>query len=105
MLLYLLLSKFFISIYLWYLFDSATSEFQFVEDRIWLKVLLIIKLELMEFQFYLLFLTTFITPLCIISVNKLLKKIKRIFNSNFNNGNFNDWSFLFFRFSNFLFIF
>ena len=29
--------NFLISIYLWYLFDSSTSSFQFVEDKEWLK--------------------------------------------------------------------
>ena len=31
------LVNFFISIYLWYIFDLTTSEFQFVEDKKWLK--------------------------------------------------------------------
>ena len=35
--------NFLISIYLWYLFDSSTSTFQFVENREWLKGLLTIK--------------------------------------------------------------
>jgi NADH-quinone oxidoreductase subunit M len=30
------LVNFLLSIYLWYLFDQSTSEFQFVEDREWL---------------------------------------------------------------------
>ena len=29
--------NFLISIYLWYLFDTTTSNFQFVEDKEWLK--------------------------------------------------------------------
>ena len=29
------LVNFFLSIYLWFLFDQTTSAFQFVEDRIW----------------------------------------------------------------------
>ena len=28
--------NFFLSIYLWILFDQSISEFQFVEDRIWI---------------------------------------------------------------------
>ena len=31
------LVNFFLSIYLWILFDQSTSEFQFVEDRTWIK--------------------------------------------------------------------
>ena len=32
--------NFFLSIYLWILFDPTTSEFQFVEERIWIKDLI-----------------------------------------------------------------
>ena len=31
------LVNFFLSIYLWIHFDQSTSEFQFVEDRVWIK--------------------------------------------------------------------
>ena len=34
------LVNFFLSIYLWLLFDQSTSEFQFVEDRVWIKDLI-----------------------------------------------------------------
>ena len=34
------LVNFFLSIYLWILFDQSTSEFQFVEDRIWIEGLI-----------------------------------------------------------------
>ena len=43
--------NFLISIYLWYLFDPLNSEFQFVEDKIWLK----------EFINYKVFLTQYCT--------------------------------------------
>ena len=29
--------NFFLSIYLWILFDQSTSEFQFVENRVWIE--------------------------------------------------------------------
>ena len=29
--------NFFLSIYLWYIFDSNISDFQFVEERLWIK--------------------------------------------------------------------
>ena len=35
--------NFLISIYLWLYFDQSTSNFQFIEERTWMKVLLIIK--------------------------------------------------------------
>ena len=31
-------ANFFISLYLWYEFDNSSPEFQFVENRIWIKV-------------------------------------------------------------------
>ena len=34
------LVNFFLSIYLWFLFDQSTSEFQFVEDRVWIEGLI-----------------------------------------------------------------
>ena len=34
------LVNFFLSVYLWILFDQSTSEFQFVEDRVWIKDLI-----------------------------------------------------------------
>ena len=34
------LVTFFLSVYLWILFDQSTSEFQFVEDRLWIKDLI-----------------------------------------------------------------
>ena len=34
------LVNFFLSIYLWILFDQSTSEFQFVEDRVWIEGLM-----------------------------------------------------------------
>ena len=34
------LVNFFLSVYLWILFDQSTSEFQFVEDRAWIKDLI-----------------------------------------------------------------
>jgi len=30
-------ANFILSLYLWYLFDSTTSEFQFLEERLWIK--------------------------------------------------------------------
>ena len=30
-------ANFFVSIYLWYIFDPNTSDFQFVENRLWIE--------------------------------------------------------------------
>ena len=34
------LANFFLSLFLWYLFDNSTSDFQFVENKIWISGLI-----------------------------------------------------------------
>ncbi len=68
------LVNFFLSIYLWFLFDQTTSAFQFVEDRIWIKGLINYKVGVDGISILFIILTTFITPLCIISVNNSITK-------------------------------
>ena len=63
------LVNFLLSIYLWYLFDQSTSEFQFVEDREWLAGFVNYKVGIDGISILFVVLATFITPLCIISVN------------------------------------
>ena len=65
--------NFLLSIYLWFLFDPSTSEFQFVEDRNWLLGLVNYKVGIDGISILFIILTTFITPLCIISVNNTIK--------------------------------
>ena len=65
--------NFLISIYLWYIFDSSTSAFQFVENREWLNGLANYKVGIDGISILFIILTTFITPLCIISVNNTIK--------------------------------
>ena len=65
--------NFFLSIYLWILFDQSISEFQFVEDRIWIKNFINYKVGIDGISILFILLTTFITPLCIISVNNSVK--------------------------------
>ena len=67
------LVNFALSIYLWILFDQTTSEFQFVEDRIWIENLINYKVGIDGISILFILLTTFITPLCIISVNNSIK--------------------------------
>ena len=63
------LVNFFLSIYLWILFDQTTSEFQFVEERVWIQGLVNYKVGIDGISILFIILTTFITPLCIITVN------------------------------------
>ena len=58
---------------MWILFDQSTSEFQFVEDRIWIEGLINYKVGIDGISILFIILTTFITPLCIISVNNSIK--------------------------------
>src|SRR5210317_1440657 len=65
--------NFLISIYLWYQFDPTTSSFQFVENKEWLKGFVNYKVGVDGISILFIILTTFITPLCIISVNNTVK--------------------------------
>ena len=65
--------NFLISVYLWILFDQSTSEFQFVEDRVWIKGFLNYKVGVDGISILFIILTTFIIFLCIISVNNSIK--------------------------------
>ena len=66
--------NFLLSIYLWILFDKSTSEFQFVEQRIWIQDFINYKVGVDGISILFILLTTFISPLCIISVNNSIKK-------------------------------
>ena len=71
--LFISLVNFILSIYLWYLFDNANSSFQFVEEKVWLKGFINYKVGIDGISILFIVLTTFITPLCIISVNSTIK--------------------------------
>ena len=59
----------FLSLYLWILFDNNISTFQFVESRNWILGLINYKVGVDGISILFVLLTTFITPLCILSVN------------------------------------
>ena len=71
--------NFLISVYLWYQFDPTTSDFQFVEDREWLKGFINYKVGIDGISILFIVLTSLITPLCIISVNNTVKDRLRDF--------------------------
>ena len=71
--------NFLISIYLWISFDPSTSAFQFVEERIWIKDFINYKVGVDGISILFILLTTFITPLCIVSVNNTVKNRLRDF--------------------------
>ena len=65
--------NFLISIYLWISFDQSISSFQFVENREWISGFINYKVGIDGVSILFIILTTFITPLCIISVNNTIK--------------------------------
>ena len=65
--------NFFISIYLWYIFDPNSTEFQFVENRLWLQGFVNYKIGIDGISILFIILSTFIAPLCIVSVNRTIK--------------------------------
>ena len=71
--LFVALSNFLLSLYLWYIFDKSISDFQFVEDRKWINGFINYKVGIDGISILFIILTTFITPLCVISVISTIK--------------------------------
>ena len=65
--------NFILSIYLWYQFDKSNPTFQFVENRDWIYGFINYKVGVDGISILFIILTTFITPLCILSVNSTIK--------------------------------
>ena len=73
-------ANFFLSIFLWYSFDTSTSEFQFVEEKNWMKGFINFQLGIDGISILFILLTTFITPICIFSGIQSIKfKLKEFF--------------------------
>ena len=71
------LANFLLSIFLWYSFDISTSEFQFVEEKIWIKGFINFQLGIDGISILFILLTTFIAPVCIFScIHSIKFKIK-----------------------------
>ena len=66
-------ANFILSLYLWYLFDPTTAEFQFLEEQSWIKGFINYKVGIDGISVLFIILTTFITPLCVVSVNNTVK--------------------------------
>ena len=66
-------ANFLLSLYLWYQFDNSIYQFQFVENKKWLIGLINYKVGVDGISILFILLTTFIIPLCIISVNHTIK--------------------------------
>ena len=57
-----------LAFYLWYIFDSDLDSFQFVEDRQWILGFINYKVGIDGISILFLILTTFIIPICVLSV-------------------------------------
>jgi len=71
------LVNFLLALFLWYSFDNSTSDFQFVEEKIWIDGFISFKLGVDGISILFVLLTTFITPICVFSgINSIKFKIK-----------------------------
>ena len=74
------LANFFLSIFLWYSFDASISEFQFVEEKNWMRGFINFQLGIDGISILFILLTTFIAPICIFSgIYSIKFKIKEFF--------------------------
>ena len=71
------LVNFLLAIFLWILFDYTTADFQFVENREWIKGFFNFRFGVDGISILFILLTTFITPICVLSViNSIKSRIK-----------------------------
>ena len=71
--LFITLANFFLSLYLWIVFDKSIVDFQFVEERKWIQGFVNYKVGVDGISILFILLTTFITPICVITVNATIK--------------------------------
>jgi NADH-quinone oxidoreductase subunit M len=70
-------ATFLLSIFIWYSLDQNSSDFQFVEDKSWINDFIKFKLGVDGISILFIVLTTFITPICIIScINSVKVRVK-----------------------------
>ena len=66
-------TNFALTIYLWFLFDNLSSDFQFVENREWLRGYVNFRLGIDGISIFFILLTTLIIPICVLSVISSIK--------------------------------
>jgi len=71
--LFIAVANLILSIYLWFIFDKSLIEFQFVEDKEWITGFINYKVGVDGISILFILLTTFITPICVITVNNTVK--------------------------------
>ena len=72
--LFITVANFILSIYLWFVFDKSSVDFQFVEDREWIIGFVNYKVGVDGISILFILLSTFITPICVITVINTVKK-------------------------------
>jgi len=71
------LANFLLALLLWYLFDTSTPEFQFIEEKKWINGFIDFHLGVDGISILFILLTTFIIPICIFSgINSIKFKVK-----------------------------
>jgi len=71
------IATFLLSLFLWYSLDVNTADFQFVEEKSWINNFIKFKLGVDGISILFIVLTTFITPICIIScINSVKERVK-----------------------------
>ena len=69
--------NFLLSLFLWFSFDKTISDFQFIENKIWINGFINFQLGIDGISILFIILTTFITPICIFSgISSIKHKIK-----------------------------
>ena len=71
------IANLFLTIFLWFLFDKSSAEFQFTEEANWISGLIKFKLGVDGISILFIVLTAFIIPICIIScINSVKERVK-----------------------------
>tara|TARA_X000001036_G_scaffold13607_1_gene11614 strand:+ start:4816 stop:6294 length:1479 start_codon:yes stop_codon:yes gene_type:complete len=71
------IATFLLSLFLWYSLDSSKADFQFIEEKNWINNFIKFKLGIDGISILFIVLTTFITPICILScINSIKNRVK-----------------------------
>ncbi len=71
------IATFLLSLFLWYSLDKSSSDFQFIEEASWINDFIKFKLGVDGISILFIILTTFITPICIIScINSVRERVR-----------------------------
>ena len=70
-------ANFFLVLFLWYSFDNTSSNFQFVEESVWISGFIKFKFGIDGISILFILLTAFIIPICVIScINSIKNRLK-----------------------------